>query len=323
LPNHLSKALWPETKSSRALTKRDLLRYYAAVAEEMLPFLKDRPISFVRHPDGIGEPGFFQKHPLPGMPDFVSTVKIWTDHSSKALDWILCDNLETLMWLGQVGTVEIHPWYSRIAPGTNPKLPVEFESADGLDASALDYPDFIVLDLDPNIEGSAKELGQARGFDRQAWDQSTRVALALRELLQTIGLDSLVKSSGKTGLHVYVPIERRYHYDQVKAMAQTLGQQLETQMPDEVTMVWTVKKRPSAVFVDHNQNVRGKTLAAPFSPRVSPSAPVSFPVSWDTLVEFDPTQVTIQTATGNLEKWGNPWRAILDHPQKLNFDVLS
>lgn len=311
---HLSKVLWPGAKEVPALDKRDLLRYYARLSDEMLPFLKDRPISFVRHPEGVDAQGFFQKHPVAGTPDFVSRVKIWSEHSAEALDWLLCNDLETLLWLGQVGTVEIHPWYSRIDPGN---LPSQFDTREGLEESALDYPDFIVLDLDPNIKLSAKSRGAARTFDPEAWAKVVGVAQGLRDILRAAELDCWVKSSGRTGLHVYVPIERKYRYDEVKAMAQMLGETIEKQRPSDVTMVWTVKKRPNAVFVDHNQNVRGKTLACPFSPRAVIGAPVSFPLKWAEIETFDPTSVTIQNAWDLVQQNGNPWRTILDRPQKL------
>jgi bifunctional non-homologous end joining protein LigD len=307
--SHLSKVLWPKTAHSAAVTKKDLLRYYALVSSVMLPFLKDRPLSFVRHPDGIESAGFFQKHPLPGMPNFVTCAKIWSEHSKKALDWIVCNDLATLLWLGQVGSVEIHPWYSRITSDT--EATTDFSSLGKLDASILDYPDFVVFDLDPNIDGSAKSLGNARAYDKDAWRRTAKIALLLREMLSTIHLESWVKTSGKTGIHVYVPIKRQYHYDEVKSMAEVVGRQIEKEFPTEATMVWSVKNRPQAVFIDHNQNVRGKTLAAPFSPRVAPGASVSFPVSWERLTEIDPSAITIATTPAKLAELGNSWSSIL------------
>ncbi len=316
---HLSKVLWPKSEHEKEITKRDLIRYYIELAPFLLPHLKGRPLSFLRHPDGIAKPGFFQKHPLPGMPEFVERVSIWSDHSEKALEWILCGNLETLVWLGQVGCVEIHPWYSRISPNATKAHSTEFAERESLQDSVLDLPDFIVFDLDPNIGGSSKQLGTARAFDKDAWNRTASVAVALRELLQSIGLESWVKTSGKTGLHVYVPIQRRYHFDQTKSIAETIGRQLESDMPTEVTMVWTVKNRPQGVFIDHNQNVRGKTLACPFSPRVSPGATVSYPIAWRELSESDPTAFNIRSATKLARASGDAWKAILENPQELRF----
>ncbi len=316
---HLDKELWPAVGKKRAITKRDLLRYYAQISDAILPHLRDRPISFVRHPDGILSSGFFQKHPLPGMPDFVQRVKIWSEHSNKALDWILCNDLPTLLWLGQMGTIEIHPWYSRISrEPEGAQLGMDFETAQGLDESTLNYPDYIVFDLDPNLKGAAKKLGDARAFDVDAWKHTATVAIALKTLLDSLKLRSYVKTSGKMGLHIFLPLERQYDYDEVRAIAEQFGHQLEKQMPDEVTMVWSVKKRPEAVFFDHNQNVRGKTLACVYSPRVAPSATVSFPISWSEISESNPQRFDIFSAPQLLLEQGERWKRLLGDQQMLS-----
>jgi len=316
--SHLSKPIWPAADGKQEVTKRDLIRYYLQVAPVILPHLKDRPLSFVRHPGGIGEPGFFQKHPLPGMPDFVKRVKIWSEHSQEALDWILCNDLPSLLWLAQVGTTEIHPWYSRISQEPDGKdLGVDFQTAKGLDASVLSYPDFIVFDLDPNIKGSAKNLGDARAYDTEAWKRTVNVALALKNLLDGIPLKSFIKTSGKTGLHVFVPLKRKYDYDEIRGMAEAIGHQLERDHPKEVTMVWAVKKRPEAVFFDHNQNVRGKTLASAFSTRATPGAPISFPIAWKELTEIEPAKFDIFSVPGRLSHGGDAWSEISKERQTL------
>jgi len=316
---HLSKAIWPAKEGKSAVTKRDLIRYYLQVAPIILPHLKDRPLSFVRHPNGIEKQGFFQKHPLPGMPDFVQRVKIWSEHGGEALDWILCNDLPSLIWLAQVGTTEIHPWYSRISHEPDGgKLGTNFATAQGLDESTLNYPDFIVFDLDPNIKGSAKNLGDARAYDTEAWTRTVNVALALKNLLDTVPLHAFIKTSGKTGLHVFVPLQRVYDYDEIRALAETFGRQLEKDHPKEVTMVWSVKKRPQAVFFDHNQNVRGKTLAGAFSTRAIAGAPVSFPVSWANLTEIRPDQFDVFSAPGKVAREGDSWADILGERQALS-----
>ncbi|MBI3721373.1 MAG: ATP-dependent DNA ligase, partial [Fimbriimonas ginsengisoli] len=158
-------------------------------------------------------------------------------------------------------------------------------SEESIDGSALDYPDFLVVDLDPNVKDDP--ASQAASFA-----MTVDVALGLKEMLDGLGIPGFLKTSGKSGLHIYLPIERNVAYDAVRKLAETLGRHLERAMPDKVTMEWTVSKRPEKVFFDHNQNVRGKTLAAAFSPRPVPGAPVSFPIEWSALRLVSPSHFT-------------------------------
>jgi bifunctional non-homologous end joining protein LigD len=311
---HLSKVLWPAKDGLPAFSKRDLIRYFMSVSDLLLPHLKDRPLSFVRYPDGIANPGFFQKHPLPGTPEFVRRERIWTDHNGKALEWLMCDDLATLIWFAQMSTIEIHPWYSRVTAIDGQAA--HFDTEQGLDESPLNYPDFVVFDLDPNIKGSAKDKGSDRAFDKEAWRRTVEVAHWLKKMLDGINAKPFVKTSGKTGLHVFLPIERTLTYDVVRQAAETIGRQLESHHPQDVTMVWSVKKRPEAVFFDHNQNVRGKTLAAPFSPRATYGAPVSFPVPWEKLDDVCPPDFNLQTVPGK-DNLRDAWSGILESPMPL------
>ncbi len=298
--SHLGKELWP------GVTKRDLAKYYATVSEALLTYLKDRPLSFVRCPDGVQGERFFQKHWDKGRPPYVETVSIHSDSNGGPRDFVMCNNLETLLWLAQMGAVELNPWNSRIAPG------IDFSSSkEALEESILNRPDYLVLDLDPHFGG------KATGWRKPEWDLLLEVAFTLKEILGQIQVQCFPKSSGKSGLHLYVPVSRDYTYDQIRAAATTLGEEAMKLLGKKVTLEWNVKKRPDGVFIDVNQNVRGKTMAAPYSPRAATHPGVSMPLLWDELNRVDPTEFTIQTAPARLAQKGDLWSATLNLNQKL------
>ncbi|HWA83572.1 MAG TPA: non-homologous end-joining DNA ligase, partial [Fimbriimonadaceae bacterium] len=313
-----SKVLWPATEEHPAVTKREFLIYLAKVADAMIPHLRDRPIAFARFPDGLKGGSFFQKH-WAHRPDFVNRVDIWSNHVGSATEYLLCNNLPTLLWLGQLAALEIHPWYSRIEPKPDTDLPTNFaESDDTLDESVLNYPDFMVIDLDPNIRTGNEKEGEDPEPSRFAWEKTIEAALPLKELLDGIGLRGYPKTSGKTGLHVYVPIKRVYDYKTVRLMCETIGRHLLEQIPEVLTMEWKVSKRPAKIFFDHNQNVRGKTLVSVYSPRPVPGAPVSFPVSWDELERgIYPADFRIDNVPEILKERGDAWADILASRQSI------
>lgn len=303
----LDKVMWPAEDGFPAFTKRDLIAYYARVSPFFLPHLKDRPLSIVRHPSGIHGPGFFQKH-VDEAPHFVDQVSIWSSHNDSARDWAMCNNLASLIWFGQMLAVEIHPWYSRIAPAQG--LGTTFETDEGLDESVLSFPDYVVFDLDPSFP----KLPHS-----EWWDKSVKVGKALREVLKGLGLRSYPKTSGKTGLHIYVPLKRGHDYAELRTLAQGIGQHMMVDKSLEITMEWKVSKRPDGVFFDHNQNVRGKTLAAAYSPRPVPGAPVSMPVRWEELDSVRPPDFTMQNVPGLLADRGDAWADLLGDEQSLWF----
>ncbi|MBI1756939.1 MAG: ATP-dependent DNA ligase [Fimbriimonas ginsengisoli] len=303
---HMDRELWPAWADQPAITKRLLATYYAKVSSHFIAHLRDRPLSLVRCPDGIAGEHFFQKHWEKGVPDFVERVMLWSSHSGRSVPYLLCNNLATLLWMAQMSVLEIHPWYSRVAAdGAASGRHTDFGSSEeSIDGSALDYPDFLVVDLDPNVKDDP--ASQAASFA-----MTVDVALGLKEMLDGLGIPGFLKTSGKSGLHIYLPIERNVAYDAVRKLAETLGRHLERAMPDKVTMEWTVSKRPEKVFFDHNQNVRGKTLAAAFSPRPVPGAPVSFPIEWSALRLVSPSHFTVLSAPAAVGQAGDPWQTIL------------
>ncbi len=305
--SHLSKKLWPE------VSKRDLIRFYATVSETLLPYLANRPLSFVRCPDGVEGERFFQKHWDKGRPQFVDTVSIWTDSNRAPRDFIVCNNLPTLMWLGQMAAVELNPWNSQtVNRSGEPSDPESFaDSKDKLEESILNFPDYLVLDLDPHFGG------KATGWKKEHWVKLVEVGATLRELLEQIGLKSFAKTSGKSGLHLYVPVTQEQTYEEIRAAAEQLAVHAQNALGAKITLVWKVENRPNGVFIDVNQNGFGKTMAAPYSPRAHPSAGVSMPVTWDEVKLIDPTEWTVLTAAHRLKQKSDLWQGMKTTRQKL------
>ena len=317
--NNLDKEFWPRLKGRPGLTKRDLIIYLANVSPYLLPHLRHRPLSLTRYPDGIAGEHFYQKHWGGTLPDFVDTVSLFSEHKEGDQEYLVCNNLPTLLWLGQIADLELHTWYSRIGPDPDGHhLSTQFSgSQKNIENSLLSYPDFIVFDLDPYIYSGHEAAGEEPELNRKAFAKTREVAYWLKDMLDSLSLSSFVKTSGRTGLHVYVPILRTLDYRAVRSACETIGRFLLRQHPRQITMDWTVEKRTGKVFFDHNQNVRGKTLASIYSPRPLPEAPVSMPLGWDELSDAYPSDFTILSAPGLLAERGDLWAGILDAKHDL------
>ena len=315
---NLSKPLWPADGEHRMVTKGDMVRYYAAIAPMLLPHLADRPMTLTRYPNGIDGGSFYQKH-VEDPPPFVNTIEVFSSHNEGDRSYITVDNLATLIWLAQLADIELHPWSSRIAGEPDAShLPAIFRgSKEILEGSVLNYPDFIVFDLDPYIYSGREKAGDEPELNRAAFASTRSVALALREVLDRLSLSSFVKTSGRTGLHIYVPIVRQYDYKAVRKVCETIGGFLLRQRPRDVTMEWSVEKRTGKIFFDHNQNSRGKNMASIYSLRPLPGAPVSTPVRWDELERVYPTDFTIDTVPERVAEIGDLWAGILDSKHDL------
>ncbi|HEY0868287.1 MAG TPA: DNA ligase D, partial [Fimbriimonas sp.] len=302
----LDRQLWP------GVTKRDLLLYLAKVSNAYLRHLRDRPLTMVRYPDGIEGEGFFQRHWEASLPEFVQTVDIWSQSGGEAKRHLLCNNLPTLLWLGQNSAIELHPWHSRVVTAPDAEgLGAQFDTPQDLEDSVLEYPDYLVCDLDPNVPTGKEE------FTEEGWRRTVDVALALHDLLDSLKLRSFVKTTGKTGLHIFVPLRRIYEGDQVKEAARTIGRFLMEKMPSHVTMETRLNKRPRKVFFDANMNGYGRTLASAYSPRPVPDARVSMPVDWNRLPYVRPGMFTIATVPAMLAEHGDLWKGSLDLRQHL------
>jgi bifunctional non-homologous end joining protein LigD len=318
---NLNKIFWPATKDHPARTKRELVRYYARVAPYLLPHLRDRPLTLTRYPNGIEGKSFYQKHWTQPFPTTfrVERVPLYSAHNDADGEYILANNLPTLIWLAQLADLEIHAWMASVDPEPDAHgLPLTFAgSEEKLDASVLNYPNFMVFDLDPYIYAGTEKKGEEPALNRAAFEKTREVAFALKDLLQQLRLSAFVKTTGKTGLHIYVPVLRQYTYDQIRAASEVVGRYLMQQRPDDITMEWAVAKRPGKIFFDHNQNSRGKTLAAEYSLRPSREAAVSAPVTWEELQHVYPTDFDIDTEPERLRRAGDLWADILDAKQDL------
>jgi len=308
--NNMGKILWPSTPNHPDFTKRDLLTYLASVSPYLLPHLKDRPLTLSRYPDGIYGEHFYQKHWGHPIPDFVLKVNI-SETKGSMREYLVCNNLASLLWLGQLANMEFHTWFSRISAG--PDM-AEGQSTDYL----LDYPDFIILDLDPYIYSGREPSGTEPELNRAGFARACEVASWVKEVLDQLHLNAFVKTSGKTGLHVYVPITRRLNHKAVRSTAEIVGKFLVQKHPWEITTEWAQEKRNGKVFVDYGQNARGKTLASVYSPRPTPDASVSTPLRWEELGHVYPTDFTLTTLSGRLKETGELWADILSAKQDLS-----
>jgi bifunctional non-homologous end joining protein LigD len=181
----------------------------------------------------------------------------------------------------------------------------------------LNDPDYLVFDLDPYIYSGKEARGAEPELNRKAFEKGKEVAFWLRELLQSMGLDAIVKTSGKTGLHVFVPIARTITFDEARQVCEMVGRHLMRQHPKDITMEWKTEKRTGKIFIDHNMNVRGKTLNVAYSPRGVPGAPVSVPLTWEELAKAYPLDFRITTLPDRLEKAGDRWQNALRDKQSL------
>jgi len=319
---NLEKIFWPQ----RGYTKGDLIRYYLEVGPHILPHLRDRPVTLRRFPNGITGESFYQKD-YPDAPPFVETVRIWTESEKKTLVAPLCNNPDTLAWLAQLANIEVHTWFSRTTPirraeraGTAGTAFAASEQA--LRDSTLNRPDYVVFDIDPYLFPDNK-LPQRKGekdpdYSRRGFDAAVEAALLLRDVLKRLKLDGFVKTSGKTGLHLFVPIVRRYTFEQTHAFAKTVTQYLEGLHPGKVTTAWAAEQRVGKVFLDYNQNRLGATLASAYSVRPTPEATVSLPLTWKELGhKVDPLEFNLTTVPVLMRTRKDAWRELLAKPQLL------
>ncbi|HEY2807811.1 MAG TPA: DNA ligase D [Steroidobacteraceae bacterium] len=318
---NLDRIYWPADARSRqpAISKRDFIGYLAAVARFMLPHLADRPLTMIRMPEGINGERFFQKHWPQALPAFVESVTVYSEHRDGSHRYLLANNLPSLLWLGQVGTLEFHVWHSRAqtAPEAVDARTDYASSLAALESSILNYPDYLVFDIDPYIYSGKEAKGSEPELNKRGFAVGKRVAFWLRALLQQMSLAAIVKTSGKTGLHVFVPIERTVTFDEARHICETVGRHVMREHPREITMEWSVEKRTDKIFIDYNMNVRGKTLNVAYSPRGVPGAPVSMPLSWEELVAAEPQHFTIKDVPARLAKNGDRWHDVLEIKQSL------
>ena len=318
---HLDRVYWPADAASKqpALTKRDLLRYLARVSAYMLPHLADRPLTMIRMPDGIHGQRFYQKHWHGERPAFVETITVFSDHKDESHEYLLCQNLPTLLWLAQSGTLEFHVWHSRAKVEADAaSQETDFASSlEALEASVLNYPDYVVFDIDPYIYSGKEAPGDEPELNTRAFEKGKETAFHVREVLNSMGLEPIVKTSGKTGLHVFLPIRRTIDFDAARHISESVGRHLLRLHPNDITLEWSVPKRTGKIFMDYNMNVRGKTLNVAYSPRGAPGAPVSMPLTWDELANAHPLDFCLSNAADQVSSTGDRWREALTRKQSL------
>jgi bifunctional non-homologous end joining protein LigD len=316
--SNLGKVFWDKTSTHPQLTKKDLIKYYDNISPYILPHLKDRPLSLSRYPNGIKGKSFYHKNwSQENKPPFVQTVKIYSEsREGNIINYIICNNKETLVWLANLGCIEMHPWYSRIK---------DFESCQKRDdilfeeKCGLNFPDFIIFDLDPYIYSGQETKGQQSEYNHKAFKAAVEIAYILKDFFDDLRIESFIKTSGKTGLHIFVPIANLYTYEQTRPFAEVIGKILLKRYPEKITTEWDTTKRKDKVFFDYNQNARGKTIASVFSARPTKSATVSMPIRWNDLSKVLPTDYTILNVPDMLnKKSANPWDHVLERKQDLN-----
>ncbi len=259
------------------ISKGDLVEYYRAVSWWLLPYLRDRPLMLTRYPDGIRGKSFFQKAKPVGAPDWVRSVRVHSDESNRDLDQIVCDDMRTLEWCASLGAISLHIPISRVA--------------------SIDQADWCVIDFDPKDA---------------PFQHVVTLALGLKALCDAADLPAYVKTSGSSGLHVLVPLGGQLDLAGAKHLAELLSTLLVAKFPDIATLERSVNKRKGRVYVDNVQNGHGKVVAAPWSVRAKPRAPVSTPLEWSELTAtLTPTSFTMRDVLARLEAKGDPMAPVL------------
>jgi bifunctional non-homologous end joining protein LigD len=274
------KVYWP----ADGYTKGDMIEYYRAVAPWLLPYLRNRPVVLTRFPDGIDGKSFYQKDAPEFAPEWMRTVSIWSNDTQRDIRYFVCDDVESILYIANSGSIPLHIWNSRV--GT------------------LELPDWCVIDLDP------KEA---------PFSDVIRTALVLRRICEAAGLPSYVKTTGKTGLHILLPLGRQFTYELSRTLGELLARLVLRELSDIATITRHVTKRGDKVYLDYLQNRHGQLIVSPFSVRPLPGAPVSMPLTWDEVNDsLDPRAFTIKTAIGRMERLGtDPVSPVLEEKPDL------
>jgi bifunctional non-homologous end joining protein LigD len=269
------KIYWPDEK----LTKGDMVNYYNEVADFIIPYLRNRPLSLLRNPNGITEKGFFHKNAGDVAPDWMTTAKIYSESGDKYIRYLVCNDKASLLFIANLGCIEMNPWNST--------------------TKKEDYPTWMVIDIDPS--------------DNNTFDDVIETAQVVRQILDRAKVNSYCKTSGASGLHVYVPMGERYNYDQVKDFANLVAMMVTDELPDLTTLERSLSKRSTnKIYVDYLQNRRGQTLATAYSLRPKPGATVSMPLEWKEVKPgLHPSDFNIQNAFSRLKKKGDIFSPVL------------
>lgn len=269
------KVYWPDEH----ILKSDLLDYYETMADLILPYIKDKPISMNRFPNGINEASFFQKDlDTKNSPSWIKTASLTSENTGKTIDYLICNDEATLLWMANLGSIEINPWLSTY--------------------KKKQFPDFAVLDLDPN----GVEL-----------EKVVEVANFAHDLLESIQVPNYIKTSGSEGLHIYIYLGAQYDYDVSRTFIQMLAELINEQFDELTSLERSPTKRKGQIYLDYMQNKKGQTIVAPYSVRPKPGATVSTPLNWDEVnADLTIAQFTMQTVMERVGKLADPWQKIFD-----------
>lgn len=271
---NLSKIYWPKEK----ITKGELIEYYQRISKYILPYLKNRPLSLNRHPNGIDKPSFYQKDmDVEQIPSWVKTAEIYSKSNNANIDYLICNDEATLIYMVNLGCIEINPWHSRY--------------------HKEDYPDYLMMDLDPG------EIGFKHVVD---------TALVIKEICDELDISCFCKTSGATGLHVFIPLAAKYTYDEVKTFAGLLATMTHQRLPKTTSIERSVSKRKDKIYVDFLQNRKGQTIASAYSARPKEGATVSAPLLWEEVNhKLTPKMFTIYNIEERINKVGDLWEGVL------------
>ena len=275
---NLDKVLFP----GPSIKKRQVIEYYIRIAPKILSILNNRPIVLTRFPNGINEQSFYEKDAPLGSPDWIQTFRTYSEIAGRNINYILCNDLDTLVWLANLAAIEIHVNLSK--------------------KDSAENPDLILFDMDPEPPANYEDV--------------VGVAILLREKLGLLGLRSYVKTSGKTGLHVVIPIARDYTFKQTREFVHQIGKYLAKEST-VVTSESTRTKKPGSVYIDYVQNSHGRTMICPYSLRATANATVSMPLKWNDINKgLKPEEFNLFTVIKIKE---SPWEGLLDNPQRLDW----
>jgi bifunctional non-homologous end joining protein LigD len=279
--SNLDKVFWPD----EGYTKGDLLAYYLNVAELILPHLRDRPLTLKRMPDGLAGGFFYEKNAPPSTPEWIGRCPVPSEDAKGGLiDYLMVDSVASMLFVVNLGAIEFHPLHSR--------------------CGTVEQPDYLFFDLDP--------------FPPITFDDVLAVAMHVKVALDALGLVGYPKTSGATGVQIYVPIEPGYGYDQIRELVGRIGRMINKADPDRTTMLWEVKKRSGKVFIDHNMNRLGANIAAVYSMRPEPVATVSTPITWEEVERgVTPQDFTIETVWERFTRVGDLFEPVRTQPQDV------
>lgn len=260
------------------ITKGEIVQYYNEVADLILPYLKDRPQSMNRFPNGISGASFYQKDvDVDKVPAWLKTKKVFSESNEEYLNYLLCNDRATLLYMANLGCIEMNPWNSTI--------------------KHIENPDWLVIDIDP---------------EKDNFEEVVKTALTVKEVLDELETECYCKTSGATGLHVYIPLGAQYDYDSIKILGELLATEIQSRLPETTSLERSIKKRKHKIYIDYLQNRRGQTLAAPYSVRPKPGATVSTPLEWSEVnLKLHPSQFTIKNVMKRFEKKGDLWQPVL------------